>query len=52
MLASYLAKVAYQINEYEIAEKASQIILNEYCQQVKYLTYDERINNLYFYTLN
>ena len=52
MLASYLAKVAYQINEYEIAEKASQILLSEYCHQVKYLTYDERINNLYYYTLN
>lgn len=52
MLASYLAKVSYQINEYDIAEKAARIILDEYCQQSQYLTSDERSNNLYFYTIN
>jgi len=52
MLAGYLAKVSYQINEYEIAEKSTKIILNEYCIESKYITEDERINNLYYYCLN
>ena len=38
MLASYLAKVSYQINEYDISEKAAKIVLNDLCERSGFLT--------------
>ena len=52
MLASYLAKVSYQISEYDIAEKAATIVHNEYCERSGYQTEDERRNNIYYYKLD
>jgi hypothetical protein len=52
MLAAYLAKMSYQINEYDLAEKAAELILGEYCQRTNYLTRDERLNNSVYYSLS
>ena len=52
MLASYLAKISYQINEYDVAEKAAEIVIKEFCHQSNYYTPDERTNNLSYYILN
>lgn len=51
MLAGYIAKISYQINEYEIAYNAAKIVTDEVCEQTFYQSADERANNIYAYKL-
>lgn len=43
-IASALAKVAYQINEYDIAEEASKIVVREFTAETKIL--DPKMNSI------
>lgn len=49
MLAAVIAKIAYQINEYDLAYMASKIVTDQICEQSYYQTADERPNLIYAY---
>lgn len=49
MMAGYLAKVSYQINEFAVAEKAARIVTNAFCELSGYQSPDEKLNSLYMY---
>lgn len=51
MLASYIAKTSYQINEYETAYAAAKIVTDEVCEQSFYQTPDSKINLVYMFKL-
>lgn len=51
MLASYVAKISYQINEYQTAYNACKIVVEEVCEESKYENLDAKINYVYGYKL-
>jgi hypothetical protein len=51
MLASYTAKMSYQIGEYDMAYSAARIAVEEACELTSYLTPDQKPNHLYAYRL-